>query len=71
MFMPASGKECRYVTTLLDAIQGFPRFHQVDMLMEGLTSLSPRGLTRILKKCRSIKYSGNCQTLIYNNYTIS
>ena len=40
---------------LLDEIPQHETFHQVDMLMQGLTNLSPRQLNRLLANCRSIK----------------
>ena len=45
----------RAILELLDELPHKESFHQADMLMEGLTSLSPRRMTRLLQKCRSIK----------------
>ncbi len=40
---------------LLDELPDRESFHQVDVTMEGLTSLRPRYLQRLLEDCRSIK----------------
>ena len=40
---------------LLDELPERETFHQVDMLMEGLTNLSPRRLQKLLADCRSVK----------------
>jgi hypothetical protein len=40
---------------LLDELPTHESFHQVDMLAEGLTNLSPRRLQLLLESCRSIK----------------
>lgn len=40
---------------LLDELPNRESFHQADKLMEGLTSLSPRRLTKLLADCRSVK----------------
>jgi hypothetical protein len=43
---------------ILEAIDELPRhesFHQLDMVMEGLTTLRPRRLQALLEACRSIK----------------
>ena len=43
---------------MLEVLDDIPRgesFHQADVLMRGLTTLSPRRLTRLLADCRSIK----------------
>lgn len=43
---------------LLEALDELPRretFHQIDMLMEGLSDLSPTRLQGLLVRCRSIK----------------
>lgn len=43
---------------ILEVIEELPKnesFHQVDMLMEGLTTLRPRHLQRLLEDCRSVK----------------
>ena len=45
----------RAILELLDELPNKESFHQADMLMEGLTSLSPRQMGRLLQKCRSIK----------------
>ncbi len=45
----------RAVFELLDELPERESFHQVDKLMEGLASLSPRRLQRLLEDCRSVK----------------
>ena len=40
---------------LLDELPDDESFHQVDMLMEGLTNLSPRRLQKLLADCKSVK----------------
>lgn len=45
----------RAVLELLDELPAHESFHQVDKLMEGLTSLSPRKLQKLLADCRSVK----------------
>ena len=45
----------RAVLELLDELPTRESFHQVDMLMEGLTNLSPRNLQSLLETCQSIK----------------
>lgn len=45
----------RAVLELLDELPGAESFHQVDMLMEGLSDLSPRRLQALLGRCRSVK----------------
>ena len=40
---------------LLDEIPGHETFHQADMLLQSLTSLSPTRLARLLGECRSVK----------------
>jgi hypothetical protein len=45
----------RAVLELLDELPGRESFHQADMLMEGLTNLSPRRLQKLLADCRSVK----------------
>lgn len=43
---------------LLEMLDGLPRhesFHQVDMMVEGLRTLSPRRLQALLTDCRSVK----------------
>jgi hypothetical protein len=45
----------RAILELLDELPDHESFHQVDMLMEGLTNLSPRRLAKLLADCKSIK----------------
>lgn len=45
----------RAVLELMDELPNRESFHQVDMLMEGLTNLSPTRLQTLLENCRSIK----------------
>lgn len=45
----------RAVLELLDELPGFETFHQVDALMDGLTSLGPHRMSRLLRECRSVK----------------
>ncbi|MGY3532914.1 MULTISPECIES: type IV toxin-antitoxin system AbiEi family antitoxin domain-containing protein [Bradyrhizobium] len=45
----------RALLELLDELPVHETFHQVDMLMQGLTSLSPRRLKRLLLDCTSVK----------------
>jgi len=45
----------RAVLELLDELPGRETFHQADMLMEGLSSLSPRRLQRLLLACTNVK----------------
>jgi hypothetical protein len=45
----------RAILELLDELPNHESFHQVDMLMEGLTNLSPRRMQRMLVDCRSVK----------------
>ena len=45
----------RAILELLDELPQKESFHQADMLMESLVSLSPRRMTRLLQECRSIK----------------
>jgi hypothetical protein len=45
----------RAILELLDEIPARETFHQADVLMEGLRSLSPRRLQTLLVDCRSIK----------------
>ncbi len=40
---------------LLDELPNRESFHHADKLMEGLTNLSPRRLTKLLTDCRSVK----------------
>ena len=52
-----NGKQCHAERALLEMLDELPGrgFHQVDMLMEGLSSLSPRRLQLLLADCRSVK----------------
>jgi hypothetical protein len=45
----------RALLELLDELPQRETFHQVDMLMEGLTNLSPRRLQKLLVDCKSVK----------------
>jgi len=45
----------RAVLELLDELPGRETFHQVDKLIEGLSSLSPRRLQKLLTDCRNVK----------------
>lgn len=45
----------RAVFELLDELPKHESFHQVDMLMEGMASLSPRRLQVLLEDCRNVK----------------
>jgi hypothetical protein len=45
----------RAILELLDELPNHESFHQVDMLMDGLTSLSPRRLQKLLADCHSVK----------------
>lgn len=45
----------RAILELLDELPDRESFHQVDVLMEGLSSLSPRRLNRLLADCTSVK----------------
>lgn len=45
----------RALLELLDELPAHESFHQVDMLMGGLASLSPRRLQVLLEDCRSVK----------------
>jgi Transcriptional regulator, AbiEi antitoxin, Type IV TA system/Transcriptional regulator, AbiEi antitoxin N-terminal domain len=45
----------RALLELLDELPTHETFHQVDMLMQGLTNLSPRRLQRLLEDCKSVK----------------
>jgi len=45
----------RAILELLDELPDHESFHQVDMLMEGLTNLRPRLLQKVLADCRSVK----------------
>lgn len=45
----------RAVLELLDELPELETFHQVDKLMEGLSSLSPRRLQKLLVDCHNVK----------------
>jgi len=45
----------RAALELLDELPTRASFHQVDKLFEGLTNLSPRRLTDLLRRCRNVK----------------
>jgi hypothetical protein len=45
----------RALLELLEELPGRESFHQVDMLMEGLATLRPARMARLLKACDSIK----------------
>jgi hypothetical protein len=45
----------RAVLELLDELPNRESFHHADMLMEGLTNLSPRRMQELLADCRSVK----------------
>lgn len=45
----------RAILELLDEVPQKETFHQADMLMEGLRTLSPKRLQKLLLECRSIK----------------
>jgi hypothetical protein len=45
----------RAVLELLDELPDKESFHEADKLMEGLSSLSPRRLQKLLEDCRSVK----------------
>lgn len=45
----------RAILELLDELPDHESFHQVDVLMEGLSDLAPRRLQRLLVRCRSVK----------------
>lgn len=45
----------RAILELLDELPKHETFHQVDMLMEGQRTLSPRRLQQLLTDCRSVK----------------
>ena len=52
--LTASAPE-RAILELLDELPDHESFHQVDMLMEGLSSLVPQRLQTLLVRCRSVK----------------
>ena len=45
----------RAILELLDELPDRETFHQADVLMEGLVSLSPRRMSSLLRECRSVK----------------
>ena len=45
----------RAILELLDELPDRETFHQADVLMEGLVSLSPRRMSHLLRECRSVK----------------
>lgn len=45
----------RAILETLDELPERESFHQADMLMEGLATLSPRRLQKLLEDCRSVK----------------
>lgn len=45
----------RAILELLDELPKHESFHQADMLMQGLSNLSPRRLQKLLGDCRNIK----------------
>lgn len=45
----------RAILELLDEVPQRETFHQADMLMEGLRTLSPKRLQKLLVECRSVK----------------
>ena len=45
----------RAILELLDELPKHESFHQADMFMQGLSSLSPRRLQKLLGDCRSVK----------------
>ena len=45
----------RALLELLDQLPERETFHQVDLLMEGMASLSPRRLQRLLGRCVNVK----------------
>jgi hypothetical protein len=45
----------RAVLELLDELPARESFHQVDVLFDGLVSLSPRRVQRLLERCKSVK----------------
>lgn len=49
-----SSKE-RAILELLDELPEHESFHQVDVLMEGLSDLSPRRMQTLLEECGSVK----------------
>ena len=45
----------RALLELLDELPQRETFHQVDMLIQGLTNLSPRRLQELLADCKNVK----------------
>jgi hypothetical protein len=45
----------RALLELLDELPTHESFHQVDMLVQGLSNLSPRRLHKLLADCKSVK----------------
>lgn len=45
----------RALLELLDELPQRETFHQVDMLMQGMTNLSPSRLQKLLADCKSVK----------------
>lgn len=45
----------RAILEILDELPDHESFHQIDMLMEGLATLSPARLQKLLVDCRSVK----------------
>lgn len=45
----------RAILEMLDELPNDESFHNVDMIMEGLTNLSPRRMQKLLEACRSVK----------------
>lgn len=45
----------RAILELLDELPKHESFHQADMLMQGLSNLSPQRLQKVLVECRSVK----------------
>jgi len=45
----------RAILEMMDELPQHESFHQVDVVMEGMTSLRPKLLGKLLKECRSVK----------------
>jgi hypothetical protein len=45
----------RALLEMLDELPKRETFHQIDMMMQGLTNLSPRRLQKLLVDCKSVK----------------
>ena len=45
----------RAILEMMDELPRHESFHQVDVVMEGMTSLRPKLLGKLLKECRSVK----------------